>query len=94
MLVPVPQASAAHLFSSSRRYFLTIGVFLIKRFLEVSLKMKTKPLGYPGWKSYNLWHCFVLLNHIGQHPRGATLLLQPATDLILSRILMKILVRM
>lgn len=36
----------------------------------------------------------VIFNHIGQHPRGATLPLQPATDLILSRILMKVLVRM
>lgn len=46
MLVPVPQAGAARLLSSNRRCFLTVGMFSIRRFVAVSLSVKTKTQGY------------------------------------------------
>lgn len=96
MLVPVPQAGAECLLSSNRRCFLTVVTFSIKRFVAVSLSVKTKTTGIFKLKKLQFVVALlgVLFNHIGHHPRGAALPLQPATDLIVSRILMKILVKM
>lgn len=74
-IVQVLQAGAAHIFSSNRRYFLPVGAFSITRFVALSLKIKKL-------RDIQVRKAAICdSNHTGQHPRGAALPLQTATDL-------------